>query len=51
MPDLVQAFHHFFGLVSDLIDGCWNADAGISFLDADAQPIELLYAVVRYWAR
>jgi hypothetical protein len=37
VADQALAVRIFFGLVPDWNYGCWNADAGISFLDADAQ--------------
>jgi hypothetical protein len=37
VPDQAKAVQHFFGLIQDWNYQCRNADAGISFLDADAQ--------------
>jgi hypothetical protein len=37
-PDQSDTVQHFFGPVPDLNNGRRNADAGVSFLDADAQP-------------
>ncbi len=35
--DLTDAIRHFIGPVHDRDYGCRNADAGLSFLDADVQ--------------
>ncbi len=35
--DYADAVRHFWSGTTDQIDGCWNADAGVSFLDTDAQ--------------
>ncbi len=37
VPDQTKAVRHFFGPVPDWNDWCQNADAGVTFLDADAQ--------------
>ncbi len=37
VPQQVKAVRHFFGPVPDWKNLCRNADAGVSFLDADAQ--------------
>jgi hypothetical protein len=37
VADQALAVRIFLGLVPDLNYGCRNADAGVSFLDADAQ--------------
>ncbi len=37
VPDQTKAVRHFFGPVLDWNCWCRNADAGVSFLDADAQ--------------
>ncbi len=37
VPDQFKAVRHFFGLVRDWNYRCRNADAGVSFLDANAQ--------------
>ncbi len=37
VPDEADAVRHFFSLVPDKNSGCRNADAGVSFLVADAQ--------------
>jgi hypothetical protein len=37
VPDQAGAVQHFFGPVPEQNNGCRNADAGVSFLDADAQ--------------
>ncbi len=37
VPDQAKAVRHFFGPVPDWNYWCQNANAGVSFLDADAQ--------------
>ncbi len=37
VPDQAKAVRHFFGPVPDWNYQCRNADAGVSFLDADVQ--------------
>jgi hypothetical protein len=37
VPDQAKAVRHFFGPVPDWNYQCRNGDAGVSFLDADAQ--------------
>jgi hypothetical protein len=37
VPDYAHTVRHFFSPVPDENSGCRNADAGVSFLDADAQ--------------
>ncbi len=37
VPDQAGAVRHFFGPIPELNNGCRNADAAVSFLDADAQ--------------
>jgi hypothetical protein len=37
VPDQAGAVRHIFGLVPERNNGCRNADAGVSFPDADAQ--------------
>jgi hypothetical protein len=37
VPDQAGAVRHFFGMVPEWNNGCRNADAGVSFLDANAQ--------------
>jgi hypothetical protein len=37
VPDQAGAVRHFFGPIPELNNGCQNADAAVSFLDADAQ--------------
>jgi hypothetical protein len=36
VPVLMHSVRHFLGPVLDWDDGCRNADAGVSFLNADA---------------
>jgi hypothetical protein len=37
VPDLTDSVRHFFSPERDYDSGCRKADAGVSFLDADAQ--------------
>ncbi len=37
VPDQAKAVRHFFGPIPDWNYPCRNANAGVSFLDADAQ--------------